>query len=450
MYDNKTITTINGGRIGLVFAHMPAEVPTWPHKGYDYNRRIETILAILKEAMPKTEFLVRIAHNSNEAEKIADELKSTDIDGFVVYIIGIWTGTPTIIAKSGLPTIIIDDLYGGSGELLCSLAEARRENPRVVGVASSDLNDVTKAINLFNVIRSMKNTKIIDIIYPNRRGITPPARYAEKIKEKFGTEIIVVSPDELNSLYQKADEKEAARQADKWIREAQMVVEPSKEEILRSARLHLAITSLLQKYNANTVTIDCLGLFYENKLPAYPCLSYFQLNNDGFIGVCEADLDSTITQILGSYISGRPGYVSDPVIDTAANQIIYAHCVANNRVFGADSKANPYIIRSHAEDGKGASVQSIMPLGKTITTIKINTLAEAIAIHQGKTVANIDDPKGCRTKLAAETNARAILENWDRKFIFGWHRVSFYGDLKEEIVMISRLLGLEVFEEDKI
>src|SRR5574337_693990 len=31
---------------------------------------------------------------------------------------------------------------------------------------------------------------------------------------------------------------------------------------------------------------------------------------------------------------GRPGYISDPVIDTSKNQIIYAHCVAPTKVFG--------------------------------------------------------------------------------------------------------------------
>jgi len=27
------------------------------------------------------------------------------------------------------------------------------------------------------------------------------------------------------------------------------------------------------------VTVDCLGLFYSDELPAYPCLGFFQLNN---------------------------------------------------------------------------------------------------------------------------------------------------------------------------
>ena len=159
-----------------------------------------------------------------------------------------------------------------------------------------------------------------------------------------------------------------------------------------------------------------------------------QLNNEGLTGVCEADLDSTITQLLIRYLTGRPGYVSDPVIDTATNQIIYAHCVATNKVYGPDGLSNPYMIRSHTEDQKGASVQSLMPTGEIVTTVKVSSLNKAFSIHTGKTVANVNDDKACRTKLAAEVDAEKILNNYHFE-IFSWHRVTFY--------------GLKIYQEDK-
>jgi hypothetical protein len=98
------------------------------------------------------------------------------------------------------------------------------------------------------------------------------------------------------------------------------------------------------------------------------------------------------------YAAGIPGFVSDPVIDTSCSQIIYAHCVGTNRVYGPDDTANPYSIRTHAEDQKGAAIQSLMPIGEQVTTLKINVMEKAIAVHQGRTVANVNDEKGCRTK----------------------------------------------------
>jgi L-fucose isomerase-like protein len=436
-------------KIGLIFSHRPSNEPTWPYKGYDYDTRINTITNLLKEALPNIEFIPKIVHNRDEAKETLEALKNEGVDGFVAYIVGIWTGVPGVIAKSGIPTIMVDDLYGGSGEFLGTLAEAKKQNLKVIGVASSDFKEVVKAIGLFNVIRAMKETRIVDIVDSIEGGVTPLKTHQEKIKEVFGTEVIVLDSKTLRTYYDKVDEKEAIKWAEKWISEALRVVEPSRDEIIKSARMYLALKSILTDNNAQAVTVDCLGLFYTGKLPAYPCLSHFQMNNEGLTGVCEADLDSTLTQLLIRYLNGTPGYVSDPVIDTASNQVIYAHCVANNRVFGPNSLPNPYIIRSHAEDGEGASIQSIMPLGKIVTTIKVNTTEKAMAIHQGRAVANVEEEKACRTKLAVETDAKTILENWNKKFNFGWHRVSFYGDIREEVVQLSSLLGLEVFEEDR-
>jgi len=53
-----------------------------------------------------------------------------------------------------------------------------------------------------------------------------------------------------------------------------------------------------------------------------------ELDDRGFVGACEADQRSTITKLMMTYQVGHPGFISDPVIDTSKNRIIYAHCVA--------------------------------------------------------------------------------------------------------------------------
>ena len=196
------------------------------------------------------------------------------------------------------------------------------------------------------------------------------------------------------------------------------------------------------------MTVDCLGLYYAGKLPTYPCLGLLQLNNEGSTGVCEADVDSTLTQLLIRYATGRPAYVSDPVIDTAAGQIIYAHCLATNRPFGPDGLSNPYIIRSHAEDRKRASVQSLLPLGHEVTTAKVRVRNKAFAIHSARTVANVEDDKACRTKLAAEADVQKMLDNYHYELL-GYHRVTCYGDYRRQPIDLATLYGMDVIKEDR-
>jgi hypothetical protein len=86
---------------------------------------------------------------------------------------------------------------------------------------------------------------------------------------------------------------------------------------LKSAAMYLAMRSLMDPHQAQVTTINCLGGFYSGHMEAYPCLGHFQLNNDGWVGACEADLQSTFTMRLMNSLVRRPGYISDPVIDTA-------------------------------------------------------------------------------------------------------------------------------------
>ena len=86
-----------------------------------------------------------------------------------------------------------------------------------------------------------------------------------------------------------------------------------------------------------------------------------------------------------------------------------------------------------------------MPLGELTTTLKFHAPRKEVVIHQARTVANIDEDKACRTKLAAEVkDLKKLLSEWDR---YGWHRVTYYGDYKRQVETISALLGFKVIEE---
>jgi hypothetical protein len=86
-----------------------------------------------------------------------------------------------------------------------------------------------------------------------------------------------------------------------------------------------------------------------------------------------------------------------------------------------------------------------MPLGEMTTTLKFHPVRKEVVFHQAKTVANIDEDKACRTKLAAEVkDIHKLMGEWDR---WGWHRVTFYGDLKQPLETISALLGFTMVPE---
>ncbi|MCX8161122.1 MAG: hypothetical protein N3G18_09400 [Candidatus Saccharicenans sp.] len=426
-------------RIRLVFSHIPPDKPTWPNVGYDYEGRKKELTAKLIQALPEIEFLPVTVQSQKEAENLLKDDRT--IDGYVVYLVGIWTGAAGVIAASGRPTILVDDLYAGSGEFLIQYAASRRSGHRVAGVTSSRFEDAIEAIGCFSAIKKMQQSRILDVTDNPGFWGNP-----QKIKEFFGTEVIKIGSAEINEAYRRADRSLAEKWARTWIKKAEKVVEPSEEEIRKSGLMYVAMQDLMRAHRAQAITVDCLSLFYTGKLPAYPCLGFCQLNDDGQVGACEGDVPSTTMMLLAGYLAGRPGYISDPVIDTAQNKIIYAHCVAPTRVFGPDGPANPYRLRNHSEDRKGAAIQSILPTGELVTSFELNSETGEIVLHQAVTTGNVEEDKACRTKLAAEPmgNLNRLLGEWDR---FGWHRVTVYGDLKRKLEVVSQLLGLKIVEE---
>jgi L-fucose isomerase-like protein len=295
------------------------------------------------------------------------------------------------------------------------------------------------AVRAMGVLKRLRSLTILDA---TDRDITAGAKL---INDVYGATVQRIGGAEIAAAFQKASAEEGRRYARKWAREAVKVVEPNEQTLNDSGRLYVAMRNLMEEHNTPAITVDCLSLFYAGKLPAYPCLGFFELNNQAKIGACEGDLASTLSMVLLTELTGRPGYISDPVIDTAKNQIIYAHCVSTNRVFGPDGPANPYYIRDHSEDRKGAAVRSVMPVGEMTTTLKFDAAKKAMILHQGKSVDNIEEDKACRTKLAVEVkDTDKLMGEWDK---WGWHRVTFYGDLKPQAYTLARLLGFQIVEE---
>jgi hypothetical protein len=430
-------------RIRLVFSHHRDDAQGrqseagWPFLGYDCAARKKELQAQLQQRCPGIEFLPVTAYGADDAKKILEADK--EVDGYLAYMIGGWATTGQTIAAAGRPVIYAGDLYGASGEFLVAAAEARRKGLRAVGITSSRFDDVVDALRGFETIKQLQADRILVVGAP--AGPTGKA-----IEETFGTRVINIDFPEINAAYAQADRVRARECARRWIKQARRVVEPTPAEIEKSAAMYLAMRGLLDKYQARAITINCLGGFYSGHMEAYPCLGHFQLNNDGWVGACEADLQSTLTMLLMGHLVRRPGYISDPVIDTATNRVIYLHCVAPTKPFGPEGPANAYHIRSHAEDQKGASIRSLLPLGHLTTTLQISPARREILFHQARTVANVDDSRSCRTKLAAEVKGdiQKLLTQWD---VWGWHRVTFYGDHKLALSQLSTLLGFKLIEE---
>ncbi len=425
-------------RIRKVYVAKPK--PTWPKPTLVHEeeiKRIDGILAEMQKKMPGITFEGSELYKAGETlPDSADALGRPD----ALLIINITSGAGGVInqlLKLQLPTIMFFPPY--SGHAWCGMPDMLKINPRTICLSTSDYAEIASACNLARAMRLLRDTRILHVY--DQPFYKPDLLAA--FKERFGVSVLCIGTDKMDAAYQSVREEDARKEAAVFIRGAQKVVEPSAEEIVKSFRLYLAMRKMLADEKAQAITIPCLGLFAENKLPAYPCLGFSRLNDVGLTGVCEGDVLSTITQLMFTYAFGVPGFVSDPVIDTSRNEVIHAHCVSATRMDGPDGPQAPYTIRSHMEDNKGASLQVRMRVGQVITCAKMID-PETMLISTGTITDNPDVDRGCRTKITTQVaDARKLLNN----YIGGLHRVVCYGNRLQEIKHLGTLMGFKVVEE---
>lgn len=471
-------------RIRIIYAlHAPQQPgPDWPNKGFDFQPVMDRVKGELAKRCKGFDFVSSTATGAEQAKQILEADQAVGgVDGYLVYQMNCWNQVVQTIAAAGKPVLYADFQFGGSGGFLVYNAAFLRNQAANVGfVASSDIRDLAEAVKCFAVVKDGGSvSKFVTATANARAKQTPKAgRLAgsaddlkcvttdDCLRQMKASRILAVRDQntgeepsiagipvqkvpfaELNEAWKAADKDETRAVADRWQQTAAKVEGVTRETLEVSAAMYLAEKALLKKYGANAITINCLGGFYGGHIHAYPCLGFHQLLNEGLVGGCECDVRSAATMIIGTILTrGRPGYISDPVMDSAKRQIIYAHCVAANKALGPDGPANPFEILTHSEDRQGASVRSLLPTGHLTTTLEFDQGRKQILFHQAKAVANDPDDRACRTKLCAEPvgDFEKLFREWDQ---WGWHRVTFYGDLKQPIFALADAIGWKVLEE---
>lgn len=453
----------------------------WPNIGYDFTPAMEQITGALTRKFPDMEFLPEMAAGPEEAEKIVARDAGAPPDGYIVYQMELWNKVVQTVAQTGKPVLYADFAYGGSGGFQRYIAAfIRADQPNVGFVSSFRMGDLFDAVKCFRIIpqggtaadfatsvrlsrmhatpafRNQKlNPDIVTAIAPEecirRLGESKILAVRDQKGETgepiMGIPLEYIPFSEVDEAWRLADRDEARELAARWSHEASGIIDVTQETLVSSAAMYAGMKSVMQRHGANAITINCLGGFTGEFIHAYPCLGFRELVNEGLVGACECDIRSTATMLAFSTLTnGRPGFISDPVIDTSTRQVVYAHCVAPTKVFGPKGPSNPWSIMTHSEDRKGASVRSVLPLNYMTTTLEIRKAEQEILLHQAVAVGNSKDDRACRTKLCGEVKGdmEKIFTQWDQ---WGWHRVTFYGDLKTHVYTLADAMGWKVVEE---
>jgi hypothetical protein len=305
--------------------------------------------------------------------------------------------------------------------------------------------------------------------------------YPDTLKKYLGIDLEIISPRELIEGMENIPEAEAEKVADRWIKEAVAVYEVEKEAIIKVARMYLSVNNLLKKYNGTAWTLASWKRAAPDSTGCMPPLAEMQSYLDGIPTCCEGLMDVLVSQMIGSYISDRPGFIGDALsfkmfklkegFEHPEDVIIIGHCYMPVNPHGNDRV--PYSIRSHVYGNPNATVTqkrdprgpyvanwTHWPVGEPVTLLRFNVYEKDMSVFTGVIVdgdfyyQDFEETM-CRDKLVVKVDNYdsgncymfPITEGgspWRRLGKWGAHRIAFCGNYKEEIIKLAEIIGFDV------
>ncbi|MCX7824181.1 MAG: hypothetical protein N2689_01305 [Verrucomicrobiae bacterium] len=413
--------------------------PAWPKAAVDLaaeKKRFEAQLARIMPALGEFEFVdCGLITETTDLAPVKEKLRDTDGILFLQMTMGSGKALAAL-TELNLPLVMFAEPY--SGHEWHTIAAMQREGKRIECWASSKFEDIPVALRPIRAIRRLKDAKVLHV---SNRDADPA--YVKLMKEKFGTEIKSFKLPDLEAAYQAVDEAAVRADAETWLRHAVKKVEPTREDVLKASRMALAMANMMKAEGAVAITMNCLGMGLIDRGMGYPCLGFSRFNSMGLGGICEADLKSTMTHLIFTYLVDKPGFVTDPCFDYSNNTIIHAHCVSALRMEGPRGPTHPYLLRSHLEDNRGVVLQVKLPVNRPVSMARL--IGDNIMLFStGLAVASPLVDRGCRTKVTVRVeHPEKFLETWSS----GLHRVVFYGDHTRDIERFCRFMDIRLVRE---
>jgi len=405
--------------------------------------RFDKYFADLEKKLGDVKFVGGDLVPPTDVAQVAAKLK--DADALLIIHLSGHGGDAPVLSKLidvGLPTALFSQPFSGHGWMY--FPQWHKQGKKVVLLPTSDWGELEKAAGLLRTAAWMRKTRILAIDGPNG---TAAACSAEQVKKKLGVDLVTVPNAKLMEIFKAIDSKAAEAEAQAyWLSQAKEIVEPKRPEIIDSARLFLATKELMIREKAQAVcSRACMGT-------PRGCLAFSKLNDLGFVGACEGDIDSTLTMLIFDYAFHVPGFISDPVIDTAKNAVVHFHCTSATKMDGPCGKRLPFRIRTQTDSKGGVALEVENRVGQPVTYAKLVNL-DTMLICPGKIIETSRSPLACRTQFVQQVaDARRLFLNWGADVIKGdtmtlLHRDVFYGDHTKAVQDLGDLMGFKVIDE---
>lgn len=347
-----------------------------------------------------------------------------NVDGFVIFACCSKRFSPLIyLAETGKPVVIaaVDDTYSNALETYQYLAD----HPNVQ--LSLTLAEVKAEIKAIKPAKLFERIRIC--LFDAGEWRLDGAAWLRNplIQGKLNT--VTIGKKRLVEAYQRADRSKAKRLANQWMKDAE-VREPSLEDVVSSARLYLAMKSIVREEKADVAYVLWCGQFTKD-LGTKMCFALAKLADDGIpIGCWRGE--NLLPLLMLSSVSKKPIFVAE-VFTQKGNVITIRHCFAPTRL--ADGKP---ILRNWRDMKGTVTAYCHLPRGK-VTLVSCG-IGDRMIVTRGR-VTDCRDLGGdnCRMTVWIKIQDQEVI----RRFV-AREFAMVYGDYTKEVKEMAGGFGIKV------
>ncbi len=410
----------------------------WPGQIYDGQAALAMYRAQTQKAARgiglRLELRPEPIYSREEAAEWVGQAKAAQADGLFLVLLDrqrhAWP-TAALAAESSIPSVV----YAPIGTAFTTNTAPLAKRDGVVIISTDDFDQAAFGLKMLSTGAKLREMRLLVIQGNERREAHLPF---------FGTKLRYVPAVSFLEEYERTPPGDEVRRiAADYRRQATRMAGATLEDVQNGVRSYLAACHMLEREQADAVTIDCLGALGGTKV-SLPCIGWSAMLDDGVPAGCEADLNAAITHALVQYLFDRPGFQQDPVPDTASECLIGAHCTSPTRLQGFDGPREPFHL-SHHHGKRDAVPVPVWRVGQRITVAQVvlpgpKQPRTQLIISTGQVVRNVAVPPagGCVVSVMVKLDGSPSLLDYP-----GFHQLFFYGDYGRHLKQYCRLFGIE-------
>jgi hypothetical protein len=378
----------------------------------------DEVMRRLKKACDGVEFVVRDLTQGARMSSVLNEIKDLNRLQYDGVLICGWPRDYELL-RTGLPTInvsIVCDfmnnpfpMYSRNRTISAFLDPWQFcADPEV---SEQMFQDLVEKIKLIQMLKRMKSEHIltvtdspyINVTYGDLRRNMPPD-YNEQIRgaidSTFGTRVTKIGTKEvaedkaIQELWSR-ESPEAKEIAQRWMRNAKEVTHTIESEVVRSAKVYLAMKWLMEKYEATAMAFHIRSLIKNPRREDYvvPAMATSEFQLENVVAKCQSHLNIILSEMMLQYAYGRPSMLGDYAVDPFNDTSMVQHCEGPWNPWG-DERRVPYILTDHRErqirgrsmTGVGAASWILYPGDEPVTMWQIDVQHKEVLLHTGTTV----------------------------------------------------------------